>query len=194
MQLKKAIDKRKSIRSFQRKKVSKKIIKEIIKDACKAPSGKNEQPWRFYVVSKKEDINKVKNILQDHIKENKIDFNFLSPKIQNEAKNFYSNLGNPPIIIFIYRELKKNPPGYQFFNDVAGISCAIENLMLSVVDKGLGSCWVGSFKSKEKDISQLVKASKSQELMASLVIGYPKKGYMPLIRKKKKINEILKFV
>lgn len=194
MEFKEVINKRHSIREFEKKEVPRKTIRELIISATKAPSGRNEQPWVFYVVSKNEDLNKIKVILQNYVRQNKIRFDYKEKKIQKEAKNFYSNLGNPPSVIFVYRKIKRNPPAYQMFNDIAAISCAIENLMLSAVSKGLGTCWIGTFKAKEKEITKIVNAPKNQELMASIVIGYPKKGYVPLKREKKKLNEVLKFI
>lgn len=44
MKIKEAINKRKSIRSFENKSVSKQILKGLIIDAIKAPSSANAQP------------------------------------------------------------------------------------------------------------------------------------------------------
>lgn len=194
MELKDVINRRHSIREYEKKLVSKKILKELISDASKAPSAKNEQNWFFYIISKIENRNKVIEILHSYLRENKIEFNKINPEIREIAQKFYSNLGDAPNIIFIYRNKKNNSPVYQNFNDIASISCAIENLMLSATNKGLGSCWVGSFKDKEKEISNLVGAEKNQELMATVLVGYPRKVSKILIRDKKKLNEIVKFI
>ncbi len=193
MKLQEAINKRHSIREFEKKEIPKSILNRIIKNATKAPSAKNEQPWIFYVVTSKKTMLGVLNILHSYLNENKIEFNNLKSKIKKAAKSFYLDMGGAQNIIFAYREKKENPPSYQFFNDIASISCAIENLMLSAVEEGLGTCWVGTFKAKETQISKLINAPKNQELMAAIVLGYPKKGYKPLKRKKKKLKEVLKF-
>ena len=41
---------RKSIRAFERKKVSKETFLDILRYACRAPSGVNCQPWEFFIV------------------------------------------------------------------------------------------------------------------------------------------------
>jgi len=76
------------------------------------------------------------------------------------------------------------------------IACALENIMLSAVDIGLGTCWIGSFKgpTTEKKLGKILKIKPNEELIGSLAIGSPKKGVKPLKRSKKKINVVLKFV
>ena len=133
-------------------------------------------------------------ILEDINKKYKQEFENLAPKIKETSLKFYANLGNCSCILFVFREKRENPPTYQGFNDIAGISAAIENLMISAVSEGLGTCWVGTFKDYEKQISKIVNAPKDQELMTSVLIGYPKKGYKPLKRDKKKLKDILRFI
>ena len=50
MELKKAIEKRYSVRGYLDKSVDKDTVKNILEVAKKAPSGVNSQPWKVYVV------------------------------------------------------------------------------------------------------------------------------------------------
>ena len=50
MELKDAIAKRYSVRSYLDKKVDKELVKEILEVSKRAPSGVNSQPWKVYVV------------------------------------------------------------------------------------------------------------------------------------------------
>jgi len=50
MELKDAIAKRYSVRSYLDKKVDKELVKEILEVSKRAPSGVNSQPWKIYVV------------------------------------------------------------------------------------------------------------------------------------------------
>jgi nitroreductase len=196
MELKEAINKRHSIREYETKKIPKNILKELILNASKAPSASNRQPWKFYCISsyKKREI--IAGYLKEMLKILKKDVNSKPKNLQKIIRNFYSNMGNCPHIIFIFREAKNKEESHIFPNDIASISCAVENLMLSAVEKGLGTCWIGSFKElkTEKKIKKLLNTPKNYELIASIIVGYPKKGYKPLIREKKKLSEILKFI
>lgn len=196
MNFQEVIEKRHSIREFESIKVPREIIKELIKNAALAPSAGNRQPWKFYCVDSKEKICQISSILKKTLKllENQLKS---KPKIiQQISIKFYSNMGNAQNIIFVFREKNRKEKNYIKPNDIASISCAVENLMLSAVKKGLGTCWIGSFKepSTEKDLKKLLKTKPDEELIASILIGYPKKGYIPLVREKKKLNQILKFI
>ena len=58
MELYKAIYSRKTIRKFQNRNIPDNYLYEIIQSAMLAPSAKNRQPWRFYILNdkQKEDI------------------------------------------------------------------------------------------------------------------------------------------
>jgi len=194
MKFQEVIDKRHSTREFEKKKVSKSILEKLVKNATKAPSAKNEQPWNFYVIVSKIKRDKLANLVKRVLIENKKELAKLSPKIKKTAINFYNDLGGAQNIIFVYRNKGKNQPPYQYPNDIAAISAAIENLMLSAIEKNLGSCWIGSFKGYEKEVSKILNVKKNQELVTAVLIGYPKKGYKPLKRSKKKLSGVLKFI
>ncbi len=191
MQLKDVINSRKSIRSYEKKIVPKTVLKQLVIDASKAPSASNRQPWRFYVVSSKKLRDKICNILQKTLIKYKADFDKLTPKLKKVASEFYTNMGDCQNIIFIYSN-SNDKKGRE--SNYISISAAMENLMLSATNKGLGTCCVGSFKEFEKEISKLLKTKNKEELVVSILVGYPKKGWKPLKRKKKKITEILNYV
>ena len=45
-----AIRNRRSIRSFDERKVSREIVEKLLEHACWAPSEGNLQPWRFFAI------------------------------------------------------------------------------------------------------------------------------------------------
>lgn len=183
MKFKDVINKRRSIRKYEKKQVPKNILKELIKDAAKAPSAKNLQPWEFYVVCSKNKRDKFSKYMKKGFELHKKTIAKLPKNIQKVANEFYSDIGGCQNIIFVYTNDNSK-------NGLMGVSCAIENLMLSAVDKGLGTCWLGTTKDFERDINKML-GIKDKKLIAGILIGYPKGK--PLIRKKKKLNEILRF-
>lgn len=58
--LKQAIEKRRSARAFRPDVIPDAIVEEILRLATMAPSGYNLQPWRFIVVREQENRNKLK--------------------------------------------------------------------------------------------------------------------------------------
>lgn len=192
MKFQEVIDKRRSIREFEPKKVPRKLIEKLIVNATKAPSAANLQPWKFYVINSEKKINEILKLHQKVLIKQKEDYKKLEKKLQAIAKTFYANLGNCKTIILVYNTKIQKDKAVRD-NLIKSISAAIENLMLSAVDKNLGTCWMSSPIHIEKEINKLLKI-KDKELIAGILIGYPKKGYRPLVREKKKLNEILKFI
>ena len=60
MDIKTAIDKRKSIRMWKNKEISEEIIKELIDAARRAPSAKNAQSHKYFIVKDKKTIARLK--------------------------------------------------------------------------------------------------------------------------------------
>jgi len=191
MELKKAINDRHSIREFESKRVPRKIINKIISDAVKAPSAANSQPWEFHVIDNEKITDKISREHSKILITQKKDFETLEKKIKEIAKTFYGNLGNCKTIILIY--IPKEKDEFLRMNRFLSVAAAIENLMLSAVEENLGTCWMGSFRKIEKEINKITKV-KDKELVAGILIGYPKKGYKSVERKRKKLNEVLKFI
>lgn len=188
MEFYEVLNKRKSIREFEGKRIPRKVLLKIIKAASKAPSSGNTQPWIFYVVQDKEKRDKVAKLLKLTLK--KFNLNAMEPQLRRILVRFYSNMGGALCVIFIYCDLGegKNKPSPTLLQSVV---LAAGNLMNAAAAEGLGTCWVGSFRIFRKEISELLHVPKNQELVAPIIIGYPKKGYKPLKRSKKKLKEIL---
>jgi nitroreductase len=191
MKLQEAIDKRRSIREFESRKVPREIIKKLIINASKAPSAANTQPWEFYVIDSEDKINKIAKMNGTLLISRKESFDKLEKKLKVIANSFYATLGNCKTIILVYIEKDKNKIIEE--NKIKSVSASIENLMLSALEQGLGTCWMGSFVQVEEEINRLI-GIRNKKLISGVLLGYPKRGYKPLIRKKKKLNEILKFV
>ena len=72
MEIREAIYKRRSVRSFLDKEVDDFIILKLLEDAMAAPSACNKQPWEFYVIKNKEKQDLIKSLKKlNLIKENK---------------------------------------------------------------------------------------------------------------------------
>ena len=79
MELTEVIEKRRSIRKFSDKPVSREILEELIKAAALAPTASNLQAWRFFVAD--------------------------DPELVRDIDSFSPGLsGKPPVIIAIGRK------------------------------------------------------------------------------------------
>jgi len=156
MDVKKAIEERKSIRAYQDKMVSQEDINEIIGAARLAPTACNSQPQRFKIIAKKED----KQILRMN-KIFKQDFVYNAPVILiciadvNQASKFYKNIATQPLVQWATRDA----------------TIASSFAVLRAHELGLGTCFIGLF-DKEK-INEVLNLPRHYEVVFAITIGYP---------------------
>ena len=152
MNVREAIYKRRSIRSFQEKEVDEQIIKSLLEDAMAVPSACNKQPWEFYVIKNKEK--------QDQIK----------------SKIMYSKFNSPVmIIVAANNEISLTKDSNDFW--IQDCSAAVENILLSAVSFGLGTCWCGLYpvEKRAQRVKEILELSDNIIPMAIIHIGYPEK-------------------
>jgi len=140
-----AIKTRRSAREFTDKKVSKETIEQILEAGRWAPSGMNNQPWRFIVVSDK----KTKEHLAKQTHYEDI-INFASCAITV----FYD-------IDFGIRPYK----GRSFHRRMRTEHASCVTL------SWLGACWLGEILKNKDKVAQLFEAPASYELMAVIALG-----------------------
>ncbi len=120
MQLEQAIMKRRSVRKYLSKQVDDATIKQLLQSAMAAPSACNKQPWEFFVV-------KNADVLQ---------------KLSHSAR--FANYNAPlMIVVCSNKDRQLSQKDNDFF--IQDCSAAIQNMLLTATDLGLGSCWCGVY-------------------------------------------------
>ncbi|SKA02681.1 nitroreductase family protein [Selenihalanaerobacter shriftii] len=179
MEVKEAIQKRRSIRSFNQDKVSKEDIDQILEAGRLAPSGTNLQPWRFVVVESEE--------MRDRLKDCTLDFVAEAPVViaccvdKNSIKNrkrrivelhkagAFKGTELEKIDTSKYKGKKMDEveiKNYLYLN----CTIAIEHMILQATELGLGSCWIMMFnKTKTRELLEL---DNNLELVSLIPIGY----------------------
>jgi len=64
-------------------------------------------------------------------------------------------------------------------------SLAAQNIMLAAYEKGIGSCWIGfaTALGNSPDIKEMLNVPGDYNLVAPLVLGYPRKNHAAVPRK-----------
>jgi nitroreductase len=164
MELQEAIEKRKSIRSYQNKAVPKRKLQKVLKAARLAPSGGNSQPWKFVVVS---DTEKRKKL--------------------SLAANGQTHVANAPIVIAAVavetdRIMMCGVPAYP-----VNLAIAIDHMTLAAVDQGLGSCWIGAF--SQDEVRKVLNIPDNCMVVCLLTLGFPADEGRP--KSRKSLDEII---
>ncbi len=138
---------RRSIRKYKNASVQDVMVKKILEAGRWAPSGLNNQPWRFLVVK------------DSRIKE----------KLSSFTK--YANIiKNAPVVIVI---LMDTADSYNRQKDLMAMGACIENMLLETHSLGLGACWLGEILNKSNEVSGFLNLDRDLELMAVIAIGHP---------------------
>ena len=165
MELDKAISSRKTIRKFQNKNVPDNYLYEIIQSAMLAPSAKNRQPWRFYILDDNQK-NDITNMMYDWASEKKD----IHTSIKGSANQMKT--ANKAIIIYTPNYHSKNKKTYYKKPDYLSLGAAIENMNLKCFDLGLGCTWLCDTLYIENEINNYLKID-DLEQVSTLIIGYP---------------------
>jgi len=176
----KVICERCSVRSYSDRPIEENKLMLILEAARLAPSASNSQPWHFYVVKDKEKIKALSHKM---------------PLGSQVVVNTF--LAQAPVVIvatagplgLLHRMASFIVNKKWYYIDV-GI--ALEHMVLTAWELGIGSCWIGWF--DEKKVKRLLNISAGEEVISMVTLGYPEEGYVPRPKERKGLNEIVKIL
>lgn len=148
----KLILKRRSIRKFKQRKIKKSLLKKIVNSARLAPSAGNLQFLEYLVIDKRPLLNKIFPHLRWA--------GYLGGKgapQKGEEPSAY-------IVVLINKRRSKNP-------DLRDVGASCENILLSSLCFGLGSCWLASI--ERRVLRRILKIPSFYEIDSVIALGYP---------------------
>mgnify|MGYP001358431941 CR=1 FL=1 len=145
----KSIYTRRSIRKYKDIDVDDSIVREIIKAGMNAPSAGDEQPWHFIIVNEHDKLVKI-----------------------NEAHPHSKMLLHAKTAIVICGDLSLEKYDGFWVQDCAA---AVQNMLLMIDYKGLGSVWLGVYPRKDRidGIRKIFNLPENVIPFAVLPVGYP---------------------
>lgn len=208
MELKEAIYTRRSIRKFKPDAVPREVILDIINRAAQSPSATNSQPWRFLLV---EDREVLQNMHEAVVEEKEKLLAVLSDKARESfaeySRYFLHFIGAPLVIVPIYKSfqilshyLRESSASFPLqdidymenLSSVVSISLAIQNLLLSTHEKGLGaSCMAGPLIANTA-LSKILSVPVNWHIVLLVAIGYPDEKPAP--KPRKPAEQIVKWI
>jgi nitroreductase len=147
MDLLEGIYTRRSIRQFTDQPVTKEDITEIIKAGTWAPSGLNNQPWRFVIIESRDILSRVA-----------------------ELSHYKKVIRSAPVCIAVF--VDKNAM-YDETKDHQAMGACIQNMLLAAHALGLGAVWLGEILKNGKKVRLILELSEEMDLMALVAVGYP---------------------
>lgn len=148
------ISMRRTIRRFSQKPIDKNTLISIVDTGRKAPSAANKQPLEFILV----------------------DDSLLLPAVFAQtrwAAYLPKDEGRPPegqeptayVVVLVNKELAlERWTGHD-------VGAAVENMTLTALSLGIGSCWIGSL--NRDALAELLRVPDNYEIDSVLALGYP---------------------
>jgi nitroreductase len=138
---------RRSIRQYTEEPVARDHLLEIVKAGTWAPSGLNNQPWRFVIITGE------------------------VTRLQTASLTRYKKIieGAPAAIaVFIDKDAM-----YHDVKDHQAMGACLQNMLLAAHALGLGAVWLGEILKSAEEVRNLLELPEGYELMAVVAVGHP---------------------
>ena len=143
-----AIRSRRSIRQYSDEPVNDEDLRTILDAGRWAPSGLNNQPWRFVIVR--------------------------DPALRNEVAEqtkYREIVLGAPVVIVVFMDTRAS---YDRVKDCQGIGACLQNMWLATHALGLGGVWLGEILKNKEKVAEILTTPETFELMAVLAVGHPR--------------------
>lgn len=189
------LEKRRSLRFFSNKEVSKEIIENIIMTASSAPSGAHKQPWVFCAISSSEMKSKIREAAE---KEEYESYNGrMSEEWIEDLKKFETDWNKPfidvaPWIIVLFKkayDLDQNGKKLKnyYVNESVGIAAGF---FISAVHNA-GLVTLTHTPSPMNFLQKLLGRPNNERPFLLLPVGYPADDAMVPVLKRKSTNDVI---
>jgi len=182
-----ALMERRSCRKYEKRPVPHDVLERIIEAARRAPTARDRQELRFYVVESPEVCEKIG--METHTIAVKS-----APHLDDRVKKMELTnavtCGAPACIVI---SVENNPETLHFAEMDAGL--AVENILIACSALGLRALPVGlAQRFNERGILDIVGAGKDEKMLLLVPLGYPDPEYDKKFLPEKKITSFVRYI
>ena len=186
---------RRTIRDFSSKEIPVEVLENAIKAAGRAPSGANQQPWHFVIVSNKKIKKSIRNAAE---KEEQAFYTKRAPKEWlNALRHIGTDANKPhlekaPYLIIVFAErYSVNKKSEKIKNYYVSESVGIATGFLITALHFAGLVTLTHTPSPMKFLNKILNRPSNESAYLIIAVGYPKSNATVPVISKKKINEFL---
>lgn len=160
-----------SVRKFSDKAVEPEVLNRILEAGLLAPTAKNNQPQRIYVLQSKEELDRLDSLT-------------------------HCRYGAGTVLLFTYNtdEDWKNPLEEDVHSGVEDVSITATYIMLRAIELGVYTTWCNYFANSK--LEQAFDLPENEKAVLIMPIGYPAEGVVPAPAhtESKKFEEIVRHI
>ena len=168
---------RRSTRKYSEEMPERALIEKVIEAGRYAPSGGNNQTTHFIVLSDKDLLNEIAELVCREFAGMEITddtYSSLKNSINASKKGGYVFHYGAPVLI-----VTANKKGYG--NAMADSACALENMMIAANALDLGSCWINQLhwldeNERIRKFMYQYGLKEEETITGALALGYPEDG------------------
>ncbi|MBQ0064521.1 MAG: nitroreductase [Firmicutes bacterium] len=165
---------RRSTRKFKPNAIESEDLNQIIEAGRYAPSGGNSQTSHFIVIQNKEVLDQLAQLVcQEFAKMEIVEgmYKSMASSIYQSKNGNYRFHYNAPCLIVMFNQ-------ESYSNNIADVSCCLENMMIMASAKDLGSVWINQLKWLNEnpvivDYLSQFGVEKGEKVYGALALGYP---------------------
>jgi len=162
-----AIEKRRTIRVFQ-KGATEEQLRRIILAGSKAPSGGNRQPWEFIVIDDAKSIDQLADLKYQLNRKLPLGQGEEQKAVEDRALNQQKWFQNASVVA-VCTTSGQSVNGW----------LAVENMSLAAVAEGLGSNIISYWDVEKKEAERIIGLPEGYEITCLLKFGVPKEEVTP---------------
>ena len=164
----KLIQARRSCRAYSDQPLTRQEIEGLIGDAVWAPSGSNQQPWRFVVIQDSATLKRYSDLCKEKLLAEIETSPYLEQYAGMLRKPEFNIFYNAQALVIVYGDTSSHWHTYD-------CTMVAYNLMLLAEEDGLASCWIGFAHRilNLDDIKRELNVPKEYSLVAPIIIGHP---------------------
>jgi len=182
---------RRSIRRFKDTPLPADVLEQILNAAIQAPSGKNRQPWRFFIVQRDKRAEMVR-VMREGMAEARARGEDLG-----SGEGSASIMEQAPVTVFIFNPHGMHPwlahsidQNFQDVVNIQSIGAAIQNMLLAALDLGVGSLWICDVFYAYEELRLWLGAE--GQMIAAVALGYADECPDP--RPRKPFDDVVRWV
>ena len=170
MELKKAIETRRSVGRVKPDPVPRELVQEILESAVHAPNHRITEPWRFHVFSGRGrgDLAKARaetaRLLAEAEGEEE---ETVAGRVSRERKKTF----RAPVVIAVISKAGRDD--VETLENYAACAAAVQNMQLTAHSLGLATIWRTGSAAYHPHMRDLFDLEKDDKIVAYLYLGYP---------------------
>ena len=168
MEVKEAIKRRRSVRSYKDREVSQAILDDLMDSVRMAPSASNRQDWKFILVKKQS--------IKDKL---------------FEASNKQSFVKEAPVVIAGVATDPEDKMSCDVEAGIVDLAIALDHLTLRAAEEGLGTCWIGAF--DQEKAKEILGVPEEHKIISLMPLGYPTYDLTSEAKNRKSLDEIVSY-